>query len=120
MNIAILVKMKCKRFKSSSLIMSVVHSKRRKRNKKIGYVEAFSSFLNAHENHLSFYRAKSKPKLCKSIESDTFFPMGRTPVRSSTSLLEVKENLENKLSKGKVREVLEILQIREKSRKMIL
>ena len=33
MNTAILVKMKCKRFKSSSLIMSVVHSKRRKINK---------------------------------------------------------------------------------------
>ena len=33
MNIAILVKMICKKFKRSSLIMSVVHSKRRKVNK---------------------------------------------------------------------------------------
>ena len=30
--------------------MIVVHSKRQKRNKQIGYVEAFSSFLNVYEH----------------------------------------------------------------------
>ena len=73
MNIAILVKMKCKRFKSSSLIMSVVHSKRRKRNKYIGYVEAFSSFLNVYEKAIPPKKLLAKRNLHAEYRGDKHF-----------------------------------------------
>ena len=49
--------MMCKRSKRSSLIMSVVHSKRQKRNKWNGFVKIFSPFFKSKiQQHLVFFQ----------------------------------------------------------------